>query len=275
MTDAAQRTVLLETTASGVAIATLNRPERLNAMSEELLDDLAEMIERVDGDRAIACLIITGAGRGFCAGGDVQHMAARDRATAGSAPPEPGTELEAWEDRTRQTRRMHARIPRRLYELAKPTLALVNGPAAGAGLGLACACDFRFASDRAVFTTAFAQIGRSGDFGTSFFLRQLVGPTKARALYFTAEQIDAQTALALGIVSAVYPHDELLARGLAFAEQLAAGPVRAFGRMKQALRVAPSPPGPLSQSFGRGGVGVRVPNAAVRDEQGLPPQGGV
>ncbi len=237
MTATAEQTVLFEVRDSGVAIATLNRPERLNALSGEMIDELAVVLDRADGDPAIGCLILTGAGRGFCSGGDVQGMAVRDR-SAGPGAAGPGTELEAWEDRTRQTRRMHARVPQRLYELSVPTIALVNGAAAGAGLGLACACDIRLAAERAIFTTAFAQIGRSGDFATSFFLRQLVGPTVARQMYFTAERIDASTAQSLGIVSAVHAQDELLQRGIELAERIAAGPVRAFGRMKQALRAA-------------------------------------
>jgi 2-(1,2-epoxy-1,2-dihydrophenyl)acetyl-CoA isomerase len=116
MTISTESTVLLDVTESGVAVATMNRPERLNALSGELIDALAEMLERVEGDPAIACLILTGAGRGFCSGGDVQGMAARDRSSAG--PPAPGAELEAWEERVQQARRMHARVPQRLYELA-------------------------------------------------------------------------------------------------------------------------------------------------------------
>jgi len=247
MTVSTEQTVLLEKQASGVAVLTLNRPERLNAISGEMIEELGVLLKHIEFDNEIACVIVTGAGRGFCAGGDVQGMAARDRDPNPPAAAGPGTELEAWEGRTRAARRMHAINPQRLYELSKPTIALVNGAAAGAGLGIACACDFRFAAERAIFTTAFAQIARSGDFGTSFFLRQLVGPTKAREMYFTAEKLDAQGALAIGLVSAVYPSDELMQRGIAFAERIAMGPVRAFGRMKQALRAADA--GDLARVF--------------------------
>jgi 2-(1,2-epoxy-1,2-dihydrophenyl)acetyl-CoA isomerase len=164
-------------------------------------------------------------------------MAQRDGG-APAAAPSPGAEFEAYEDASRQLYWWHEEVVRRVYRFPKPVIALVNGAAAGAGLGLAGACDIRLASDRAVFTTAFARIGRSGDFGTSFFVRQLVGPAKLRELYFTADRIDAEEALLLGLVNHVYPHDELMSRGLEFAERVAAGPVRAFARMKEAFLAA-------------------------------------
>jgi 2-(1,2-epoxy-1,2-dihydrophenyl)acetyl-CoA isomerase len=231
--------VLVEKRSSGIALVTLNRPESLNALSAELMAELGQQLAEIDRDPSVSCMVMTGAGRGFCSGGDIKGMSTRD-ASAGEAARayEPGTELEQWENHSNQARRMHADIPGRIYEFSKPTISLVNGPAAGAGVGLALCHDITIASDRASFTTAFARIGRSGDFGTSYFLHWRVGPSKARELYFTSERIDAVRALALGMVSYIYPHDELLQRGLELAEKIAGGPVRAFARMKRAMRAA-------------------------------------
>ncbi|HXG42381.1 MAG TPA: enoyl-CoA hydratase-related protein [Dehalococcoidia bacterium] len=220
----------------GVLVLTLNRPEALNALSQEMVDGLAAALERAERDRAVRCLVITGAGRGFCAGGDVRAMGGRSEQEAASPAAVPS--VEVWERRFRSLRRQHASVPLRLYQFSRPTLALINGPVAGAGLGLACACDIRLASDRAVFTTAFARIGRSGDYGTTFFVRQLVGPARARELFFTADILDAETALRYGLVNHVYPHEELMERGLELARRLAQGPVGAYARMKEVMRAA-------------------------------------
>jgi 2-(1,2-epoxy-1,2-dihydrophenyl)acetyl-CoA isomerase len=237
MTQTASEVLLTERTAGGVAVLTLNRPEAMNALSGDLIDALVVGLRQVEGDREARCVVITGAGRGFCAGGDVKGMARRDSGAVGTTAP-PGAEFEAYEDASRQLHSWHEQVVRRIYRFPKPVIALVNGAAAGAGLGLAGACDIRLASDRAVFTTAFARIGRSGDFGTSFFLRQLVGPAKLRELYFTSDRIDAEEALRLGLVNHVYPHDELIPRGMEFAARVAAGPMRAFARMKEAFFAA-------------------------------------
>jgi 2-(1,2-epoxy-1,2-dihydrophenyl)acetyl-CoA isomerase len=217
---------LLETIVDGVAVLTLNRPERLNAMSGPMLDRLLEALPRLAGDAAAAVVVLTGAGRAFCAGGDVKAMAE-------------GTEMGGvtLEERA-QGLRARMEVSRWLHEMPKPTIAMVRGAAAGAGLSLALACDLRIAGDSARFGTAFARVGYSGDFGGSFFLTRLVGTAKARELYFTADLLDATQALALGLVNRVIPDARLEEETLALARRLASGPRVAYRYMKRNLNAA-------------------------------------
>ncbi len=217
-------TDVLESHDAGVATLTLNRPARLNALSPDMLAALHAAIPRLDADPSVRALVLTGSGRGFCAGGDVKRMT--DGAIAHDAP-----------DAVAVLRRK-MEVSRLLYEMSKPTIAMVNGPAAGAGLALALACDFRVAGASARFTTAFARVGLPGDFGGSFFLSSLLGAAKARELYFTADAVDAQRALALGLVNQVVADDELVAVTMELARRLAAGPVLAYGYMKRNLAAA-------------------------------------
>jgi 2-(1,2-epoxy-1,2-dihydrophenyl)acetyl-CoA isomerase len=210
---------LLETVADRVATLTLNRPERLNALSSPMIDGLLEALPRLAADPGIAVVVLTGAGRGFCAGGDVKSMA------------EGSSQLGVKDAVQRLRGRME--VSRLLHEIPKPTIAMVNGPAAGAGLALALACDLRIASQSARFITAFAKVGFSGDFGGSYFLSKLVGTGRARELYYTGEQVDAGRALALGMLNAVAPESELLEATTALAQRLARGPAIALGLMKQ------------------------------------------
>src|SRR5213596_3944747 len=180
---------LLEELKDGVTVLTLNRPDRLNAMSPSMLDALLEALPRLAADPEVGVVVLTGAGRAFCSGGDVKAMA--EGREFG------GTTLEE----KAQALRSRMEVSRWLHEMPKPTIAMVRGAAAGAGLSLALACDLRVAADGARFGTAFARVGYSGDFGGSFFLTQLVGTAKARELYFTADLLDAQQALALGMVN--------------------------------------------------------------------------
>src|SRR3989449_129996 len=173
---------LLEALKDGVAVLTLNRPDRLNAMSPSMLDALLEALPRLAADPEVGVVVLTGAGRAFCAGGDVKAMA--EGREFG------GTTLE---DKA-QALRSRMEVSRWLHEMPKPTIAMVRGAAAGAGLSLALACDLRVAGDTARFATAFARVGYSGDFGGSWFLTQLVGTAKARELYFTADVVDAREA---------------------------------------------------------------------------------
>jgi 2-(1,2-epoxy-1,2-dihydrophenyl)acetyl-CoA isomerase len=206
-----------------VAVLTLNRPESMNAMNAELLNTLVERGEAVANDAEVRCVVLTGNGRAFCAGGDIRAMAGRG---PGDAPADEGLV-----DRSDVLRRQEE-ISRLLYEMPKPTIAAINGAAAGAGLSVALACDIRIASTAARFTTAFAKIGFSGDFGGTWTLQRLVGPAKARELYFLSEVLDAASALELGLVSRVVPAEELMAETMALATRLAAGPTAAFGRIK-------------------------------------------
>jgi 2-(1,2-epoxy-1,2-dihydrophenyl)acetyl-CoA isomerase len=215
---------LIETIADGVATLTLNRPERLNALSAPILDGLLAALPRLAADGQIGAVVLTGAGRAFCAGGDVKRMA------------EETVERNSEEDVARLRARME--VSRLLHEMPKPTIAMVNGAAAGAGLALALACDLRIAGASARFVTAFAKVGFSGDFGGSYFLSKLVGTGKARELYFTAEPLDAAQALALGIVNRVVPDAELAAATMEFASKLARGPRIALAAMKQNFNAA-------------------------------------
>ena len=224
---------LIETVADRVATLTLNRPERLNALSTPMLDGLLEALPRLAADPDIAVVVLTGAGRGFCAGGDVKSMA------------EGTSQLGAQDAVTRLRGRME--VSRLLHEIPKPTIAMVNGPAAGAGFAIALACDLRIASESARFITAFAKVGFSGDFGGSYFLSKLIGTGKARELYYTGEPLDAAQALALGLVNDVVPEFELLEATTALAQRLAHGPGLALGMMKQNFNAAES--GSLSELF--------------------------
>ncbi|HEY5293110.1 MAG TPA: enoyl-CoA hydratase [Burkholderiales bacterium] len=215
---------LIETVTDRIAVLTLNRPDRLNALSSPIVDGLLEALPRLGADPKIAVVVLTGAGRGFCAGGDVKSMAE-------------GTSQLGLEDAVQRLRgRME--VSRLLHEIPKPTIAMVNGAAAGAGLAMALACDLRVASESARFITAFVKVGFSGDFGGSYFLSKLVGTAKARELYYTGDPLDASQALALGLVSTVVPDVELLDATMALARRLAGGPSIALGLMKQNFNAA-------------------------------------
>ncbi len=224
--------VLFDKRSDGVALITLNRPESLNAMGGNLMPLLAQHLAECVSDPAVRCVVLTGAGRAFCAGGDVKAMAAAGRlpVDTGDGGRSPAYEFTAGVQRLREAQ---YRTSYTLHTMPKPTIAMVNGYAVGAGLSLALACDLRVASDQARFGTAFRNVAFSGDFGGSYFLQKLVGIGKARELYFTAEIIDAETALKLGLVNRVVPHDWLEEETMALASQLAAGPTLAYARMKE------------------------------------------
>jgi len=216
----------IEDISDSVATLTFNRPDRLNALSTPIMDGLLEALPRLAGDPGVGVIVLTGAGRAFCAGGDVKSMA------EGSAD-------RTVEQATADLRR-RMEVSRLLHEIPKPTIAMVNGPAAGAGMSLALACDLRFAAQSARFVTAFANIGFSGDFGGSYFLSKLIGTGKARELYYTAEPLDAAQAFALGIVNKVAADADLVGATMAFARKLARGPRIALALMKQNFNAAES-----------------------------------
>ena len=220
---------LIETVDAGIATLTLNRPDSRNALSRPMMVGLAEALERLALDPAIRAVVLTGAGRAFCSGGDVKGFAKR----AGDAPAdEPSFDAKVTDLRVRME------AVRWLHEMPKPTLAVIPGPAAGAGLSLALACDLRIAADDAKFTTAFSKIGVSGDFGGSYFLSHLVGASKARELYFTARVVPAEEALRIGMIDRTAPYEQLAAAAAAYAKELAALPTVAVGYMKRNLNVA-------------------------------------
>lgn len=236
MSDA--QDVLIEKRA-GVAWITLNRPDSLNAMGGQLMPLLARYLADCASDRTVRCVVLTGAGRAFCAGGDVKGMAAgRDILARGGEAD--GTRSLASEftwgvEGLRQVQRDTSCL---LHTMPKPTIAMVNGHAVGAGLSLALACDMRIASDRAKLGTVFRNVGFSGDFGGSYFLQHLVGMGKARELYFTGEILPADEAYRIGMVNRVVEHERLEEETMALATQLATGPTLAYARMKENLNRA-------------------------------------
>jgi 2-(1,2-epoxy-1,2-dihydrophenyl)acetyl-CoA isomerase len=217
---------LLLTMEGGVAVLTLNRPERLNALTRGMLSGLRTHLATLAEDPKVGCVVLTGNGRAFCSGGDVRVQAA----TAGNSDQSP-------EQRADQLR-ASMEASRLLHDMPKPTIAMVNGVAAGAGMSLALACDLRIAGESARMTTAFAKVGLSGDYGGTYFLTRLVGPSKARELYLTAEVLDAHRLLALGLVTKLVPDAALVAETMTLAGNFASGPRVAYRYIKRNMKVA-------------------------------------
>ncbi len=218
-------TEVLQSRDGAVATLTLNRPESLNSLTNGMLDTLIEAVQRLDQDDSVGCVVLTGTGRAFSSGGDVKSMAQGSEASQG------------FDARARNLRR-RMEVSRMIHEAAKPWIAAVRGPCAGAGLSLALACDMRVASETARFITAFAKVGLSGDFGGSYFLSGLIGTGRARELYFTGGEIRAEEALRLGIANRLVADDRLEAETTEFAAGLAAGPRLTIAYMKKNLNVA-------------------------------------
>lgn len=212
--------VLLERREGALAILSLNRPERRNAVNAELCDALVDALRAIAADADVGAVLLRGEGSTFCVGGDVKTMA------EGA-----GRELSV-EQRVRGLRR-RMESARLLHVVPKPTVAAVRGAVAGAGLSLALACDFRVVARSAKITTAFAKVGLSGDFGGSWFLSHIVGSARARDLYLRPRVIGADEALAIGLVTEVVDDDALDDRARAFAAELARGPRVTLGYMKQ------------------------------------------
>lgn len=218
---------LLESIDGGVATLTMNRPQARNALSHDMINAMTEALQRLALDPAVRAVVLTGAGNAFCAGGDVKRF-------AGAVGQDSGP---SFDDRVNDLHR-RTQVSRLLHEMPKPTLAVIPGAAAGAGLSLALACDLRIAAAGAKFTTAFANVGLSGDFGASWFLTRLVGMGKARELFFDATPIEADAAMQAGFVNRVVPADQLETAAGAWARELAALPTVAIGYMKRNLNLA-------------------------------------
>jgi 2-(1,2-epoxy-1,2-dihydrophenyl)acetyl-CoA isomerase len=206
-----------------VATITFNRPDKLNALNAELLSASIEALRGWSKDADVGAIVVTGAGRAFCAGGDVSAMA---------QPTEQSHEQNI--DRLREMQELSWL----LYNIPKVTIASVNGFAMGAGLGICLACDLRISSDQAKFGTAYAKVGFGGDFGTTWLLTQYVGAPKAKELLFLAEMIDAAEAHRLGLVNRVVPHDQLAAATQTVAGQIAHGPLTSYRYMKANINLA-------------------------------------
>lgn len=219
--------VLKQELSDGLLILTMNRPERNNALNDELMVALRDASAAAAEDPEVRAVMLTGAGAYFCVGGDVKGM------NEGQ-----GREVSPGERINRVRDRMNA--SRYLHQMPKPTIAVIAGAAAGAGLSLALACDFRICSDNAKLTTAFAKVGLSGDFGGSYFLSQIVGAAKARELYLLSTKLSGREAAELGIVTKTVSPDRVMQEGIDFARELASGPSITLGRIKQNLSLVES-----------------------------------
>ncbi len=221
----------------GILTITLNNPDVRNAFTQAMGNALIGALRDAAIDPGVRALIFTGAGDAFCAGADVRSLGTVD----------PGDKIAVrwgkepiWAGMEQRSLRVksNGEITTLLHTMGKPTIAMVRGPAAGAGIAMAAACDFRFASDTTFFTTAFARIGTSGDLGSGYYLTKLLGPTKARELMFLSEKVGAAEALAIGLVSKVVADDQLEAETRAFARRLADGPPIALRYIKKNLLAA-------------------------------------
>jgi len=217
---------LLCTQQEGIVTLTMNRPEERNALTEEhQILEFADVCARTRRDPSVKVVILTGAGSAFSAGGNLKNMRDKKGFSAGS----PADIRDAYRNGIQQ-------IPLALYELDIPTIAVVNGPAIGAGMDLTCMCDLRVASDRASFASSFVKLGIVPADGGAWLLSRTIGQTKAMELMLTGETIDAQRALAMGLVTTVVPHDELMGKALDFAQRIAANPQRTVRLTKRLLR---------------------------------------
>lgn len=218
---------LLETIDEGIATLTMNRPDSRNALTRDMVQAMSTALGRLATDPSIRLIMLTGAGRAFCSGGDVKGFA---QVAAGNTP------AMGFDQRVSDLR-LRMEVARLLHEMPKPTLAVIPGPAAGAGLSLALACDLRLAADDAKLTTAFARVGLSGDFGGSYFLSHLVSASRARELYFTGRVVAANEALQIGLVDRVAAPDKLPSAAQEWARELASLPTVALGYMKRNLNL--------------------------------------
>jgi enoyl-CoA hydratase/carnithine racemase len=207
-----------------VALITLNRPEARNALSDRLTPALRRMIKQCGDDPEVGALLITGAGNAFCAGGDVKAMGNNSKKSEMS-----------FEERVADLRTKQRTLTGALVAVRKPTVAALPGPAAGAGLALALACDMRIAAESAIMSTGYARIGLTGDYGVSWLLTRLAGTSRARELMFLSERIDARRCETLGLVNRVVPDAELRETAFAVAKSLAEGPSIALARIKDNL----------------------------------------
>jgi enoyl-CoA hydratase/carnithine racemase len=209
-----------------VAIITLNRPEVRNAMSDRLTPALRTMIRSCGEDPQVGVLLITGAGQAFCAGGDVKGMGAhRDRKK---------TEM-SYDEKVADLQERQRLLTGALVSVRKPTIAALPGPAVGAGLALAMACDIRIAAQSAFVSTGYLRVALSGDYGIAWLLTRLVGTARARELMFTAEKVDAQRCERIGLVNRVVPDERLQDEAFALATSFAEGPTLALRYMKDNL----------------------------------------
>ncbi len=220
-TAAAPGPVLLESVQNGVALLVMNRPDKLNALNNDLATALDSAFDRIGKDQSVRVVVLTGAGRAFCAGGDLAAI---------------GKGREARDTRSLEPiLRAGMSAVLRMRTMPQPVNAAVNRAAAGAGLNVALAADIRIAAEEAVFGQNFAKVGLFPDYGGTYFLPQLVGPSKAAELFYTGDMIDAKTALQVGLVNRIVPAAQLEAEVRSFAAKIAAGPPVAIRAVKKVL----------------------------------------
>ncbi|MGD9683235.1 MAG: enoyl-CoA hydratase-related protein [Candidatus Obscuribacterales bacterium] len=220
-----EENILLTEKKGKVGIITLNRPDKLNAFNDELTFRLQDALKEMEKDSGVRCLVLTGSGRGFCSGQDLQSRSVSQEM---GERPSLGDSI----------RRRYNPIIIRLRRMEKPVVAAVNGVAAGAGASLAFACDFRIVSQKASFIQSFTRVGLVPDSGSTFLLPRLIGATRAFELMLTAGKLTADDALALNLVNEVVPEDSVMERAMTLAEKLASGPTKAFGLTKRAFNKA-------------------------------------
>ena len=205
----------------GIAFITLNRPEVLNALSETMKVELIHALKETEEDDDIRVMILTGRGRAFCAGADLNRFVEIQ---------------ESDEDHKKKTRFGSLDLPRAFIQYPKPIIAAINGPSYGFGFTVALTCDIRLASERAKFSCAFVRIGVTPEFCSTYFLPRLIGYGKAAELVFTARPFDAHEALEMGAINSVLPHRRLIPEAKRMAEQIASMPVPAVRKSKEILR---------------------------------------
>lgn len=213
--------VLLESTQGGIALLVLNRPERMNALNNDLATALNETLSRIATDDSVRVVVITGAGRAFCAGGDL-GVIGKGREANNSKELEP-------------ILRAGMAAVLKIRTMPQPVLAAVNGAAAGAGMNVALAADIRISAEEAMFGQNFAKVGLFPDYGGTYFLPELVGPSKAAEMFYSGEMIDAQTALRLNLVNKVVPAAQLESEVTMLAQKIASGPPLAIRAVKKVL----------------------------------------
>ena len=209
-----------------VATITLNRPERKNALSDNLTPALRQTLLELNTAQEVGCIVITGAGNAFCAGGDVSGM-------GGGSNDEKPAHTPSIQDRVKTLQHKQETLTLRLFEHAKPTIASLPGPAVGAGMCIALACDIRIGSESAFIGTGYRNVGFSGDYGGSWLLTQLVGIAKAKELFFTGRRIQSDECLELGLFNQVVADEKLEESTTELARQIASGPPIAIGYMKE------------------------------------------
>ena len=218
---------LITNVSDGVATLTMNRPERMNAMTSNMMEAMLFHLQDYENDDSVGCIVVRGVGRAFSSGGDVKGQAIRLSETAPIDPQSRIADLR---------RRMQ--VSQLLHDIGKPTIAMLNGVAAGAGFSLALACDLRIACRSARMTSAFAKVGLSGDYGGSYFLTKLAGPARARELYFTSAILTSSQMMEYGLANRVVDDDRLEEETMALARSLASGPRVAWRYMKRNLNVS-------------------------------------